>query len=158
MTIQRKFTLPIVLVGMLIIQACSKPLVVKDVNYAQRIESVLTPDQNGIVQDIRYGISYSIMPLQFEEFQDTSTVLVSEIRMIRNQQGYYFITADGFKSVYVMAPAKNELRLKKKIQVSEEGLLSPAFNWRAPSVQLLSTNQETVLLTEKGIYKEEEAS
>ena len=158
MSIQKKIVLPVVLVGMLIIQACSKPLVVKDVNYAQRIESVLTPDQNGIVHDIRYSISYSVMPLQFEEFQDTSTVLVSEIRMIRNQQGYYFITADGFKNVYVMAPAKNELRLKRKIEVSEEGLLSPAFNWRSPSVQLLSNNQETVLLNEKGIYKEEEAS
>ncbi len=158
MTIQKKITLPFLLVGMLMIQACSKSMVVKNVNYAQRIESVLTPDQNGVVQDIRYGISYSVMPFQFEEFQDSSKVLVSEIRMIRNQQGYYFITADGFKNVYVMEPAENEMKLKKKIEVSEEGLLSPAFNWRNPSIQLLSTNQESVLLSEKGIYKKEEAS
>ncbi len=158
MTIQRTLTLPVMVVGLLMVQACTKSLVVKDVNYTQRIESVLTPNQNGEVQDIRYGISYSILPFQFEEFQDTSSVMVSEIRMIRNQQGYYFITADGFKHVYVMAPGKNELKLKKKILVSEDGLLSPAFNWREPSVQLLSTNQESVLLNEKGIYRVEEAS
>ncbi|RNC86129.1 MAG: hypothetical protein ED557_00925 [Balneola sp.] len=158
MTIQRKIIVPIVLVGMLMFQACSKSMVVQDVNYAQKIESVLIPNDEGLVQDIRHGISYSILPFQLEEFQDTTQILVSEIRMIRNHQGYYFITADGFKNVYVMEPRRNELKLKRKIEVSEFGLQSPAFNWRAPSVQLLSTNNEAVLLTEKGIYKKEDAS
>ncbi|MEQ9266052.1 MAG: hypothetical protein RLN81_12560 [Balneolaceae bacterium] len=142
------------------LQACNKSFVVKNVNYAQHIESVLTPDSNGVVEDVRYGLSYSILPFQFEEFQDSSKVMISEVRMMRNSDGFYFITADRFKNVYVMKPQKGELKLEKKILVSESGLASPVFNWRKPVVQLIDkVSAETYLLNEKGIYiiKEEQS-
>lgn len=157
-----KISLLVLVAGAFIFQGCNKSLVVKNVNYAQQLETVLVPDSNGDVNDVRHGISYSILPFQFEEFQDTSSVQVTEVRMIRNSDGYYFITADKFKHVYVMAPKQGELKLKKKILVDEQGLLSPAFNWRAPDVQLVNKQtNEVYLMNEEGISnnteKEEEA-
>tara|TARA_R110000868_G_scaffold304437_28_gene565516 strand:- start:12172 stop:12651 length:480 start_codon:yes stop_codon:yes gene_type:complete len=155
----QKTSFGVIMLGILFFQACNKSLVVKNVNYAQQIESVLIPDEDGTVTDIRYGISYSILPFQFEEFEDSSSVQVTEVRMIRNNQGYYFITADRFKHVYVMAPKRGELKLEKKILVDEEGLLNPAFNWREPVVQLINdSNKVVILLNEKGIFKGEVSS
>ncbi|GAB5408843.1 MAG: hypothetical protein BalsKO_12080 [Balneolaceae bacterium] len=152
----QKTTLAFVVLGIFFLQACNKSLVVKNVNYAQQIESVLIPDSDGTVTDVRHGISYSILPFQYEEFQDSSTIQLTEVRMIRNDQGFYFITADKFKHVYVMAPKKGELKLLKKIFVDEAGLYSPAFNWRESVVQLINNSTEVViLLNEKGIYKGE---
>ncbi len=149
-----KISLFVLVAGALVFQGCNKSLVVKNVNYAQQLETVLVPDSNGDVKDVRHGISYSILPFQFEEFQDTSSVQVTEVRMIRNSDGYYFITADRFKHVYVMAPKQGELKLKKKILVDEQGLLSPAFNWRVPNVQLVNRQtNEVFLMDEEGLSK-----
>ena len=156
MATHRKTTLALLFVSVLFASACNKSLVVKNVNYAHQIETVLIPDNKGTVTDIRHGLSYSILPFQFEEFQDTSSVQIAEVRMIRNTEGYYFITADGFKHVYVMAPKKGELKLEKKILVDEAGIHSPAFNWRNPLVQLIDqNNKNTFLLTEKGVHQPE---
>jgi hypothetical protein len=159
MTALNKFPIPVLIAVVLFTVGCNKSLVVKNVDYSQQIETVLNPDNDGMVHDVRHGISYSVMPFQFAEFQDTSKVSISNVRMIRNSDGYYFITADDFKHVYVMAPTKGKLKLKKKILVDEKGLNAPAFNWRHPIVQLLDqSNDQVYLLNENGIYKEEEAS
>jgi len=158
MKAQKKVILSFVVIGVLFIQACTKSLVIKNVDYAQKIESVLTPDSDGNISDIRYGISFSILPFQFEEFKDSSSVQISEIRMIRNNLGYYFITAESFKNVYVMAPNKGELKLEKKIQVNENGLYSPVFNLRVSVVELIENSKNIILLNEKGILKEEVTS
>lgn len=144
------------LLSMLVIQACNKAMVVKNVDYSQQIETVLVPNDNGIVTDIRHGLSYSILPFQYQEFKDTTSLTISEVRMIRDKNGYYFITADQFKHVYIMEPKRGELVLKKKVLVDEKGLLSPAFNWREPVVQLIDRDTNIILLlNEKGIFVEE---
>lgn len=153
-----KFSIFIFAVVLLFTSAC-KTFEVKNVNYAQQVESVLVPTESGEVTDSRYGISFNILPFQFEELQDSSSVQVSEVRLIRNHNGFYFITANGFNSVYVMEPTKGALKLKEKINVSESGLIKPAFNLRSPFVQLIDTEtSETYTLNEKGIKKEENQS
>lgn len=156
MTNLQKLPFTALVVALVFTIGCNKSLVVKNVDYSQQIETVLSPNGDGVVHDVRHGISYSVLPFQFEETRDTSSVTVSKVRMIRNSEGFYFITADGFKHVYVMAPQRGELRLKKKIMVNEEGLTAPAFNWRDPIVQLLDqSNEQVYLINENGIYKEE---
>ena len=156
MATHKKTLLALLFVSVLFASACNKSLVVKNVNYAHQIETVLTPDEHGTVTDVRHGLSYSIMAFQLEEFRDTSSVMITEVRMIRNTEGYYFITAEGFKHVYVMAPKRGELKLEKKILVSEQGINSPAFNWRKPVVQLVDQNNKNIyLLTEKGVQEPE---
>ncbi|WP_395069852.1 hypothetical protein [Gracilimonas sp.] len=142
------------LASMVMIGTACKTFVVENVNYAQQIESVLVPDEDGNVHDVRHGITFNIQPFQQQEFGETDSTEIKEVRLIRNADGFYFITADQFKNVYVMEPGKGKLKLKNKIQVSEERLNAPAFNLRNASVQLIKTDTNEILtLNERGIQE-----
>ena len=112
-----KFSTFIFAVVLLFTSAC-KTFEVKNVNYAQQVESVLVPTESGEVTDSRYGISFNILPFQYKELQDSSSVQISEVRLIRNHNGFYFITANGFNNVYVMEPIKGGLNLITKLRKS----------------------------------------
>ena len=149
----------ILLAVSLFLSTACKTFEVKNVNYGQQIESVLSPNAKGEVHDSRYSLTFNILPFQFQETQDSSAVTVDEVRLIRNNAGLYFITADGFSNVYVMEPIKNGLKLKKKIQVSEQGLIAPAFNMRNPYIELVDKETaQTFSLNEKGIQNKPEAN
>lgn len=120
---------------------CRQAMVISKVDYSQPIETVLVPDEQGMVNDVEHGIKFSILPLQYAETKDTTFVTTKPIRMIRGKEGYYYITSDGYRHVYVMAPDKGILKLKNKIAIKEQGISDPAFNQRDPYVQLIS--QET---------------
>lgn len=148
----------ILLAGTLFISTACKTFEVKNVNYGQQIESVLSPTAKGEVHDSRYSLTFNILPFQYQETQDTSAVTVREVRLIRNNAGLYFITAEGFSNVYVMEPINNGLKLKKKIQVSEQGLIAPAFNMRSPFIELVDKETaQTFSLNENGIHNKREA-
>lgn len=151
-----KFTTAIIISAFVLIgTACKSSFVVENVDYTQRIESVLSPDDDGMIHDIRHGISFNVLPFQFQEFHDSSSVYIEEVRLIRNSRGYYFITADNFNHVYVMEPEAGKLKLKKKIKVAEDGLRSPAFNMRDSVVELVEMETEYVLtLNADGVQKE----
>ncbi|MEX2640746.1 MAG: hypothetical protein WD266_08650, partial [Balneolales bacterium] len=100
--------------------ACGS-LVIENVDYAQPIESVLSVQDDGTVEDVRSGLSFSIMPLQNEETGDTTSVTTPEIRIIRNQEGYYFVTAPGYAHVFVLRPQAGELQLHETILIDENG-------------------------------------
>lgn len=137
--------------------ACNK-FVVENVNYSQQIESVLIPDENGNVHDVRHGITFNVEPFKAQEFgEEDNTTQIQEVRLIRNAEGYYFITAEKFKHVYVMQPGKSKLKLKNKIKVSEERLNAPAFNLRDATVQLVKTDTDEILtLNENGLQESKE--
>lgn len=117
---------------------CKQSMVINEVDYSQSIESVLTPDEDGMVEDVQHGIRFNIMPLQYEETQDTSSVTTKEVRFIRGHEGYYYITAPNFEHVYVMEPEEGVLKLKNQLAVNEEGLAEPALNQRASYIQLIN--------------------
>lgn len=137
MNSKNKLIVASILVVGIILTGCSQSLVISKVDYAQPIESVLTPDEDGIVEDPQNGFSFSIMPLQYAETQDTSSVTTEQVRYIRSKEGFYYITATGYKNVYVMEPKKNSLKLENKIMISEDGITKPAFNQRETFIQLL---------------------
>lgn len=144
----------LLLICVTVFMGCKQTLVISDVNYSQPIESVLETDENGMVNDVRTGLTFNVLPLQYVETQDTSSVTTKEIRMIRGKEGYYYITSSGYKNVYVMAPEKSTLKLKNKILIKEGGISKPAFNQRNPYVLLLNRETgENYALTEKGIQK-----
>lgn len=134
---------------------CKQSLVISQVNYAQPIESVLQPDEEGMVKDVRSGLSFNMLPLQYVETGDTTSVTTEQIRLIRGNEGFYFITAEGYKHVYVMTPEKSSLKLTNKLKIREEGILKPAFNQKGEHVQLLSRETgDYYTLTAKGIQQE----
>lgn len=122
----------------LIVTGCKQSMVISKVDYSQSIESVLSPDENGVVKDVQHGLTFNILPLQYAETQDTSSVTTNEVRYIRGQEGYYYITAPNYKNVYVMAPEKSKLKLKKKLNISETGIAQPALNQRSTFIQLVN--------------------
>lgn len=140
--------------ALLLFTGCKQSMIISDVNYSQPIETVLIPDKNGVVQDVQHGLQFNVLPLQYAELQDTSSVKIDEVRMIRGQEGYYYITATDFKHVYVMTPEKNKLVLEKKLKVNEQGLSEPAFNQRSSYIELLNRgNDETYSVTSEEIKR-----
>jgi hypothetical protein len=136
------------------ITGCKQSMVISEVDYSQSIESVLTPDEEGVVEDVQHGLKFNIKPLQYAETQDTSSVTTEEVRYIRGQEGHYYITAPNYENVYVMIPEEGRLKLKNKLTVSESGLEEPAFNQRMSYIQLLNQKSgESWEITPDGIKK-----
>lgn len=128
--------------------ACGPSLVIQDVDYAQPIESVLSPDSDNQVHDQRFAVKFNISGILEEEGASS----VDEVRVIRNSSGYYFVTASGFNNVYVFETDASELKLAEKIEISSEGLGQPAFNQRDSYIELVDrASGDTYQLDENGI-------
>lgn len=135
---------------------CKQSLVISKVDYSQPIESVLTPDEDGMVEDVKQGLKFNILPIQFKETQDTSSVTTSEIRYIRGSKGYYYLTAPTYKNVYMMSSEEGELKVQETFPLKEPGIDKPAFNQREGYVQLVNrTTGERYKLTPEGLTQEQ---
>jgi hypothetical protein len=138
----------------ILVAGCS-PLMLKPANFAWPIEDELKSDSKGMVHEDRYSLSFSIKPLMYAETKDSVNVGDRSIRIIRGTEGFYYITGPKFKNVYVFGQGDGGLVLEKSIPVSKDGLASPAFNQRAPYVELINGNDKPILLTKDGIHQEE---
>jgi len=135
---------------LLFITAACSVLTLQPANFSWPLESVLSVDDNGKVSEDRYSIEVNTIGLFFEEFQDSLSYKGKEIRIIRDNQGFYFMTASNFKNVYVFKAEEGKLVQENKIFISEFGLQTPAFNQRDPYIELVDgTNKMN--LTYKGI-------
>jgi len=135
------------------IMGCST-LLLRPVDFSWPIEATLQPDGKGNVREARYQVSFNVKALLFDELKDSTAVTKHTLHVIRDQAGYYFVTAKGFKNVYVFEHGEDALQLHKKILVSEKGLDAPAFNQRAPYISLINEkrgNEAPILLTRDGI-------
>lgn len=132
--------------------SCST-LVLKPADFAWPVESVLAVDEDGNVSEERYSISFNTKGLFFEEMKDSSAFQGKELRVLRDVMGFYFITANNFKNVYVFEMDEGAMELDNTILISEAGILNPALNQRPPYVELIS-NGKSMLLTNKGINRE----
>ena len=129
--------------------ACSV-LTLQPVNFSWPLESVLPIDENGNVSEDRYSIEFNTAGLYYEEFQDSLSYKGKELRLIRNHQGLYFITASKFKNVYVFRANEETLVLNAKIFISEFGIDKPAFNQRNPYIELID-GEKKINLSSEGI-------
>ncbi len=139
----------------LIAFGCSS-LTLSPVHYQWPVESVLSVDGKGNVEEPRNFIAFNVKPLLFEETGDSVHVSGVELRIIRDVDGYYFMTAPKFKNVYVFASDEGKLKLEKKILVSETGMASPAFNQDKegrPYIHLLNGKEKPILLSKSGIQQ-----
>lgn len=121
------------------------------VNYAWPLETSLKMDETGVISENRYAISINVQNMIVEETAVPFKASNEEIHLIRNQKGFYFLTANGFKNVYVFASAEGSLKLVKKVLVAQDGLKSPAFNQREPNIELLQKGIDPIVLTEEGV-------
>jgi hypothetical protein len=141
--------LAILLVG------CST-LLLRPADFSWPIEVALKPDAKGNVHTARFEVSFNVKALLFEELQDSVAVTKHTLHILRDQAGYFFITAKGFKNVYVFGQGDGALKLEKKIFISEKGLEAPALNQKIPYIHLINENKENeipVVLTKDGILE-----
>lgn len=126
-------------------------LMLKPADFSWPVESVVKVDGKGMVQENRYQLSFNVKPMLFEETGDSVNVSGTTIRMIRDQAGYYYLTAPKFRHVYVFTTGDGSLTLASKILISEKGMESPAFNARPPFIQLLNGGDKPKLIGKDGI-------
>jgi len=145
-------------IGLLIVTftGCSK-LALKPADFAWPVESVLKVDAQGNVTENRNSLTFNTKDLFLEETQDSSAFQNKEIRLIRDLNGYYYITADNFKNVYVFTNGEGKLTLEDKLFVSESGISSPAFNQRQPFIELIDGDKR-ILLNNEGVSEDKELS
>src|SRR3990172_2044817 len=134
--------------------ACSS-LVLKPVDFAWPVECVLHINDEGFVKEDRHNLYFSVKILFLEETEGDSTAYLNkDLRIIRDTKGYYFVTSQNFKNVYVFIGIDGELNLDNKIEISEtEEMSNPAFNQRLPYVELVDNGKKT-LLSNEGIENE----
>lgn len=138
---------------LLIITAACSTLKLQQANFAWPVESVLSVNDDGMVIEDRYSISFDVRGLFFEEFQDSSVSKGKKIRIIRDVNGFYFITADKFQSVYVFKMDYGAMVLDNKINVSETGMTNPVLNQRLPDIELID-DSKSMYLTNTGILRD----
>lgn len=139
-------------VAMLAFAGCST-LTLAPSDFAWPVMSELTADRNGTVKEDRYHLSFNIKPLLYEELKDSVDVAGKTISVIRDRQGFYFVTGPKFKKVYVFQHTTDGLGLATSFFVHETGLTNPEFNQRPPNVQLLNGRDKAVLLSRGGIVQ-----
>lgn len=119
------------------------------------IESVLKVDESGFVKEDRYSLSFNTKPMFLKETEDSTAFNGKSIHLIRNSEGYYFITSAGFKNVYVFTMNQGALLQHKIILISETGMKNPVFNQRKPFIELIDDGT-SLKLTSDEINREEE--
>jgi len=140
----------LMVMGILMISlvGCSS-LKLSPANFAWSIETVLPVDQNGMVTEKRYAFSFNAKPLFFAEKGDSALYYDEELHIIKNERGFYFITAKSFSGVYVFQESDGALSLTNKIAF-EQKLSNPAFNSRFPWIELVD-GESKYLLDNKGL-------
>ena len=139
--------------SMLLLLSCSS-LTLENVDYGWPVESVTTVSPTNMVIEGRYSLSFNVAPIAQEEFQDTTALRGSQVRILRDQEGYYFLTGPKFKHVYVFKPGRHELKEEKIIEISQTGLQNPALNLRPPYVELLDGDSFRRIMDRSGIIEE----
>jgi hypothetical protein len=136
-----------------ILSGCSS-LKLAPADFSWPVESVIHVDNKGMAVDDRYSISFSAKPLFLEETGDSLGFVNKDLRVIRDTLGYYYITSNNFKNVYVFTMGEGSFNLEEKIQISENGITNPVFNQRPPYIELVDGDKQ-YYLSNNGIENKE---
>ncbi|HEY6000468.1 MAG TPA: hypothetical protein VI078_14360 [bacterium] len=141
----------VLLAASLALAGCA--LTLKPVDYSWSYESVLTAGADGVVKGEPKTIAFDARKIFEEETGQPGAIEGRTIRIIRNAEGYYFVTSPGFKNVYVFVGREAKLKLENKILIDEKGMEKPFFNRRERGIEL-AANGKLVLLNKDGIVPE----
>jgi hypothetical protein len=123
-------------------------------DFSWPVESVIHVDDNGMAKENRYAISFNAKPIYYVETGDSLAYLDRDLRVIRDTLGYYYITGNKFKNVYVFTMGDGAFNLYNEIMISENGIKDPVFNQRPPYIELIEGNKQ-YYLSNNGIEKKE---
>jgi hypothetical protein len=134
--------------------ACTS-LVLEPADFTWPVESVLKIGDDGNVSEERYSFSFNAKELFLKETEDSSSYMNKNLRVIRDSKGFYYMTSNNFKNVYVFTADEGNFSLKNKIEIGETSMENPAFNQRHPYIELLNGDKK-IYLTHEGIKENEE--
>lgn len=138
----------------LYLTGCSS-LILKPGDFAWPVESVLKVDGSGFIEDKQYYFSLNVKELLYAETQDSTHISMISVRIIRDGRGFYFITAENFKNVYVFQQIEGGLKQVNTIFVEQNGLVNPAMNQRPPYIELCYGSNASIRLTKEGVSEGE---
>ena len=143
--------------ALIIFTSCTPSLVLKPVDYAWNLESVLKVDKDMYVKGAPKTLGFNVFELfKAEKIDLKISEDGREVRLIRDNLGYFYIIAEGFTNVYIFRTGENSLDLYRKIIIDKDGVKKPRFNFRKPNVQLLYNNGKDVMMNNRGIVKVED--
>lgn len=145
-----------IIVGLAFLLAACSSLSLQQVDYGWPVESALKVKEDNTVSEGRYAISFNVAPLAEKEFENPNALKGKEIRLLRSNEGMYYVTGPNFKYVYVMTPGASELKLVQRFEVSKTGLKKPALNKRDPYVELIDGSELRVLMTSDDLFQEQD--
>ncbi|MBN1968469.1 MAG: hypothetical protein JXR48_06085 [Candidatus Delongbacteria bacterium] len=116
--------------------SCNNPTLISKADYNWPLEKVIQVTNDGLQVK-----TPDIFAFEVTVFFEKEGIVLGEdgalIRMIMGDKGYYYLTAKGFKTVYVLQWVEGGLAIKKEIKVSDEGLINPFFNQKKTNVLLV---------------------
>jgi hypothetical protein len=144
-----KRTVRFMAVAALVLSGCAS-LTLKPADFSWSYESVLTTDAGGVARGEPKTLVFDAGALFRAETKNPGTVAGRTVRVIRNAEGFYFLTSPGFRHVYIFDGRNGELVLHKKVLIAEAGMEKPFFNRREQGIQLVD-NGRVYFLNKKGI-------
>ncbi len=136
----------------LLLSGCSS-VILTPADFSWPVESAIKVNEKGFITEDRYTFSINVKPLFQKEFADSNLALGKEVRIIRDQKGFYYITGVNFKNVYVFLPVEGGMKMQEEILISEtEALKNPAFNQKTPNIELLDGSKK-YLINNKGLVR-----
>lgn len=126
---------------------------VKPVDYSWSFESVMNKDAAGVYRAEPKTLAFDATEIFREETGKKDAVADRPLRVIRDAAGFYYVTAPGFRHVFVLEGGERKLTLEKKILVDPDGMEKPFFNQRERGIELVADGQVR-LLNKKGIIPE----
>ncbi len=138
-------------ISILLSAACTK-LILQPADFSWPVENVIKVDEKGFIEEPRYSFTINTKKLFQEEFADSNLAVGKEIRIIRDKMGYYYLTGNNFKNVYLFLPIEGGMSLIEKFLVNESGLKTPVMNQKNPNIELIDGNN-IYILNNKGIVR-----
>jgi len=144
-----KKTAAVWLVAILALPGCAT-VTLKPVDFSWSFESVLTTDAAGVATGEPKTLVFNASEMFKAETESPAAGADKVVRVIRDAEGYYYMTSPGFKHVYIFEGADGELTLEEKVLIAEQGMEKPFFNRREQGIELVA-NGQVYLLNKKGL-------
>lgn len=136
----------LILVSTVLLVAGCATIVLEPADFSWPVETVLMVNANGFISEERHTFDINTKPIFYEEFSDSNSYAGREIRIIRNKEGYYYLTGEGFKNIYMLQCIEGGMKLKKKLTVSDSlALKMPVLNQKLNGIELIDGSNKYLI-------------
>jgi hypothetical protein len=129
---------------------------IENVTYGWAAEYIAAPEDNGNFIVPKHSMNFNLTKI-FQEEKITDPPSKFNVHIIRDDEGYYYITADKFVYVWVFETREKILKLYEKLNLQENKPLNdPKFNEQKPYIKLFTKDSKEFILNKDGVVKKEE--